>query len=71
MVDWLKQAPIKSMLVITDVAGGSVLGYDDDSEYDFELAQGVTYFVVGVGKMPTEYERGIEAVDVKRPPKGK
>ena len=56
--------PVKSLVVINDVAGGEIFGVSpDDTYHHLELAQGVSYLVLGVGNMPTSYLPGVNFVD--------
>lgn len=57
--------PIKSIVVVSDVAGGVILGEADDTDHELELAAGVTYLVIGLGKLETAYEAGINFVDLQ------
>lgn len=58
--------PIKSLTVINDVAAGEIIGGVGDVDHTQELAQGVVYVVIGLGKLPTGYEAGINFVDVPK-----
>jgi len=57
--------PIKSLTMIHDVIAGVILGEVDEVDHEMELAAGVTYLVVGLGKLPNEYKRGIDLVNIK------
>lgn len=59
--------PIKSLAVIKDVTAGVILGEVDEVDHELELAAGVTYIVIGVGKLDAaKYEQGITFVEVKK-----
>lgn len=60
--------PIKSLTVINDVSDGEIVGGVGDIEQFQSLAQGVTYIVIGLGKLPGNYDVGINFIDL---PKGK
>ena len=55
--------PVKSITVIRDVVAGVILGEVDEVDHEMELAAGVSYVVIGLGKLPTEFGRGIELLD--------
>lgn len=58
--------PIKSVTVIRDVAAGVILGEAGDVDHEMELAAGVSYVVIGLGKLPTNFEPGINFVEMKK-----
>lgn len=64
LIEQLKNGPIKSMLVVKNLDAPAVVGYADDTDFDYELAGGVTYLVVGVGKLPNEFPDGVNVVDL-------
>jgi hypothetical protein len=57
--------PVKSVVVIRDVIAGVILGEADETEHELELAAGVTYVVVGLGKLPSEFMPGVNFVEMK------
>lgn len=57
--------PVKSVVVIRDVVGGVILGEADETEHELELAAGVTYVVIGLGKLPSEFLAGVNFVEMK------
>jgi hypothetical protein len=67
VVDFLAESnlPIKSMTIIHNVIAGVILGEVDEVDHEMDLAAGVSYLVIGLGKLPTEYERGIDLVNFK------
>lgn len=58
--------PIKSLTVINDVAAGEIVGGVGDVDHTQELAQGVVYVVIGLGKLPTGYDAGINFIDIPK-----
>lgn len=58
--------PIKSLTIIHNVIAGVILGEVDEVDHEMDLAAGVTYLVVGLGKLPTQHERGIDLIDFRR-----
>lgn len=50
---------VRSVTVIRDVLAGVILGEVDEVDHEQELAAGVTYVLLGVGKLATDYPRGI------------
>lgn len=60
--------PIKSLTVINDLVDGEIVGGVGDEEQFQSLAQGVSYVVIGLGKLPTDYETGINFIEI---PKGR
>lgn len=58
--------PIKSVTVIRDVAAGVILGEVGEVDHEMELAAGVSYVVIGLGKLPVNFELGINFVEMKR-----
>ncbi len=60
------ELPIKSVTVIRDVVAGVILGEVDEVDHEMELAAGVSYVVIGLGKLPTNFEPGINFVELKK-----
>lgn len=58
--------PIKSIAIIHNVIAGVIMGEVDEVDHEMDLAAGVTYLVVGLGKLPTNHERGIDLIDIKK-----
>lgn len=58
--------PIKSVTVVKDVLAGVILGEVGEVDHEMELAAGVAYVVIGVGRLPTHFEPGINFVDLPR-----
>lgn len=56
--------PVKSIVVVRDVIAGVILGEADETDHELELAAGVTYVVIGLGKLPTEFLPGINFVEM-------
>lgn len=62
--------PIKSVTVIRDVLAGVIMGEVDEVDEEMELAAGVSYLVIGLGKLPCHFRRGIEMVEIAPPSLG-
>lgn len=58
--------PIKSLSIIHNVIAGVILGEVDEVDHEMDLAAGVTYLVIGLGKLPTGHDRGIDLIDFKK-----
>lgn len=56
--------PVKSIVVVHDVIAGCILGEADETDHELELAAGVTYVVIGLGKLPTAFLPGINFVEM-------
>lgn len=56
--------PVKSIVVIRDVIAGVIVGEAEETDHELELAAGVTYVVIGLGKLPTEFLPGINFVEM-------
>lgn len=56
---------IKSLAVVHDVDGGEVYGAVDDTDHELELASGVSYLVIGLGRLPTGFDKGINFVELE------
>lgn len=54
---------VRSVTVIHDVLAGVVMGEVDEVDHEQELAAGVTYVLLGVGRLATDYPRGINYLD--------
>jgi hypothetical protein len=69
VIDDIRQIDcVRSVAVINDVLAGVILGEVDEVDEEMELAAGVVYLVVGLGKCPSQFRRGIE---ILAPPKAK
>jgi hypothetical protein len=58
--------PVRSMTVIHDLVAGAILGEVGDVDHEHELAAGVSYVLIGLGKTPTELPRGINFIAIQR-----
>jgi len=55
--------PLKSVTAICDVVAGVIMGEVGSVDHEQELAAGVSYVVLGLGKLPTELPRGINFIE--------
>lgn len=51
--------PVKSITAVHDVVAGVIMGEVGSIDHEQELAAGVSYVVIGLGKLPTQLPRGI------------
>jgi len=65
VVDFLRSSglPIRSMTAIHNVIAGVIMGEVGSVDHEQELAAGVSYLVIGLGKLPTEFPQGINFID--------
>ena len=63
----LDELQLKSMAVIHDVAAGYIVGMSMEGEDgEWELASGVTYVVIGLGRVLTDYASGVTDVAINK-----
>jgi hypothetical protein len=65
VIEYLQSSglPIKSITAVHDVVAGVILGGVGDVDHEQELAAGVSYVVIGLGKLPTNLPPGINFVE--------
>ncbi len=51
------------MTAIHNVIAGVIMGEVGSIDHEQELAAGVSYLVIGLGKLPTDFPRGINFID--------
>jgi len=58
--------PMKSLAIVSNVVAGEIVGAVGDVDHEMELAQGVSYLVIGVGRLETAVSPGIEFVELPK-----